>query len=116
MSAHSLKELAIRYFREKGYIILEEDSRLEGVDGILRSFDLIVSKGGKKQPVWIKPWNRTVGVNVAINMDKASNAVGLTQPIIIAEKFSAHAKAYANRKSITLLTKRGIQRALRYRR
>jgi hypothetical protein len=116
MSAPTLKELVIRYFKEKGYTIIEENSRLEGNDGITRSFDLIVSKGDRKQPVWIKPWNRTVGVNVVINMDKASNAVGLIHPIIVAEKFSAHAKAYANRKAITLLTKRGIQRAIRYRR
>lgn len=109
----TLLELAIRYFKSKGYKITESPT-LEGTDGVLKSFDLIVSKGNESHVVWIKPWKRTVGINVVINMDKASSAVGLTKPIVIAEKFSAHAKAYAHRKAVTLLTKRGIQRMLRY--
>jgi len=115
MSKLSLKELTIQYFKKKGYKILEENSLIEGTDGITRRFDLIIAKGNEKQPVWIKPWKRTVGVNIVINIDKAANTTKLGKPIIIAEKFSVHAKAYAHRKSITLLTKRGIQSALRYR-
>jgi len=115
MSKLSLKELAMQYFKKKGYKILEENSMIEGTDGVTKKFDLIVSKGNERQPVWIKPWKRTVGVNIVINIDKAANTAKLANPIMVAEKFSAHAKAYAHRKSITLLTKRGIQRALRYR-
>lgn len=109
----TLLELAIRYFKSKGYKIIESPT-LEGTDGVLKNFDLMVSKGNESHVVWIKPWKRTVGINVVINIDKASSAVGLTKPIVIAEQFSAHAKAYAHRKSVTLLTKRMMQRTLRY--
>ena len=82
---------------------------VEGFSGLPRRFDLVVvERGGGRRPVWIKDWKRTVGVNMVINLDKASMDVGLSNPILISEKFSGHAKAYANRQGITLLTRREI--------
>ena len=109
---HSLMDLARKYFRKKGYRV-EENAFLEGFSGLTRRFDLIIQRGSERRVVWIKDWNRTVGVNIIISMDKASSDVGLTRPIIISDKFSGHAKAYANRRGITLLTKREILRYLR---
>ena len=85
---------------------------LEGLSGVSRKFDLIIRRGKEKRSVWIKDWNRTVGVNMIINIDNAAEDVGLAKPIIIAEKFSGHAKAYANRRAITLLSKQQILRLL----
>jgi hypothetical protein len=65
------------------------------------------------QGVWIRDWNRTIGINVVINLDRASEDVDFSNPILIGEKFSDHAKAYANRRKITLLTKRQILTSLR---
>lgn len=108
-----LVELAIRYFKKEGYKVERETTTLEGFSGISRKFDLIVQKGRLVQGVWIRDWNRTIGVNVVINFDKASEDVGLSNPILIGEKFSDHAKAYANRRKIMLLTKRQIAPRLR---
>ncbi|MEM3641123.1 MAG: hypothetical protein QXH37_04300 [Candidatus Bathyarchaeia archaeon] len=108
-----LVELAIRYFKKEGYKVDPEDTTLEGFSGIQRKFDLKVQKGRSVQAVWIRDWKRTIGINVIINLDKASEDVGLSNPIIIGEKFSDHAKAYANRRKITLLTKRQIILSLR---
>jgi hypothetical protein len=49
---------------------------------------------------------------MVINMDKASEDVGFSNPIMVSEKFSGHAKAYANRMGVTLLTRRQILRRL----
>jgi hypothetical protein len=103
----------IRYFRKEGYKVEEGDTAFEGFSGISRQFDLIVRKGQVSQGVWIRDWDRTIGVNVVINADKASEDVGLSSPIVIGEKFSDHAKSYANRKKITLLTKRHMSLSLR---
>ena len=111
MSRLSLAKLAVKYFRQNGYKI-ETDAILEGVSGVSRKFDLIIRRGKEKCAVWIKDWNRTVGVNMVINIDNAADDVGFTKSIIIAEKFSGHAKAYANRRGITLLSKRQILRLL----
>jgi hypothetical protein len=111
MSRLSLANLAVKYFRQNGYQT-ERDTVLEGVSGVSRRFDLVIRRGKEKRSVWIKDWNRTVGVNMVINIDKAAEDVGFPKPIIIAEKFSGHAKAYANRRGVTLLSKQQILRLL----
>lgn len=106
-----LIDLITTYFRQRGYEI-EMDVILEGVSGLPRKFDLIIRKGSEQRMVWIKDWKRTVGVNMIINVDRASSDVGFSNPIVVSEKFSGHAKAYANRRGVTLLTKREIMRRL----
>ena len=104
----SLTRLAKRYFRNKGYRV-ENDIVEEGSSGVPRNFDLLVSRAKEKRVVQILDWKRTVGVNVIINLDKASEDIGLKKPIVISNKFSSHAKAYANRKSMLLLTRHDLQ-------
>jgi hypothetical protein len=111
MSRLALAELAMKYFRQNGYKT-EKDAIMEGTSGIIHKFDLIIRRGKEKRSVWIKDWNRTVGVNMIIKIDNAADDIGYPKPIIIAEKFSGHAKAYANRRSITLLSKQQILRQL----
>jgi len=108
-----LRELAVRYFKKEGYKVSHENAALEGFTGISRKFDLIVQKGRVEQGVWIRDWNRTIGVNVIIGLDMASDDVGLSNPIMIGEKFSDHAKSYSNRRKITLLTRQKIAMSLR---
>ncbi|MGB9676160.1 MAG: hypothetical protein ACPL0C_03110 [Candidatus Bathyarchaeales archaeon] len=112
-TASELFNLAIKYLKKEGYKIEQEKTVLEGRTGVLRKFDLIVQRGRVTQGVWIRDWNRTIGINVIINLDKASEDAGLSSPILIGEKFSDHAKAYANRRKITLITKRQILTSLR---
>jgi hypothetical protein len=108
-----LVESAVRYFKKEGFKVEQEKTTLEGFTGISRKFDLIVQKGRLAQGVWIKDWNRTIGVNLIINIDKAIEDVGLSGATILGEKFSDHAKSYANRRKITLLTKRQMTLTLR---
>lgn len=100
--------LAVHYFKKEGYRVNRENVTLEGFSGETRHFDLIVQKGRMEQGVWVRDWNRTVGVNLIIGLDSASEDVGLGSPIMIADKFSDHAKSYSNRRKITLLTKQKI--------
>ncbi len=108
-----LVDLAAQYFKKEGYKVINEDSALEGFSGISRKFDFIVQKGRVEQGVWVRDWNRTIGVNIIIGLDTASADVGLSNPIVIGEKFSDHAKSYSNRRKITLLTKQKIATSLR---
>jgi galactitol-specific phosphotransferase system IIB component len=103
----------MRYFKKEGFSIEQDATTFEGFSGIKQKFDLIVQKGHVTQGVWIRDWNRTIGVNIIINIDKASSDVGLASPIIVGEKFSDHAKAYANRRKITLLTTQQVMMRLR---
>ena len=112
MSDGSICDLVSTYFQRRGYTI-EKDVSLDGYSGLSRKFDLSVRKGSEQRLVWIREWKRTVGVNIIINIDKASTDVGFPNPIIISEKFSGHAKAYANRRGVTLIQKGTITRELR---
>ncbi len=103
-----LVDLAVKYFKKEGYKVNSENAVLEGYSGITRHFDLVVQKGRLEQGVWVRDWNRTIGVNIIIGLDTASDDVGLSNPIMIGEKFSDHAKSYSNRRKITLLTKQKI--------
>jgi galactitol-specific phosphotransferase system IIB component len=108
-----LLQSAIRYFKKEGYSIERDETAFEGFTGVSWKFDLVVQKGHVQQGVWVKDWNRTIGVNLVINIDKASEDVGLASPIIIGDKFSDHAKSYANRRKITLLPKQKMLLSLR---
>ena len=108
-----LMDLAVQYFKKEGYKINREAAALEGFSGISRRFDLVVQKGRLEQGVWIRDWNRTIGVNVIISLDTASDDVGFSNPIIIGDKFSDHAKSYSNRRKVMLLTKQKIATGLR---
>jgi hypothetical protein len=108
-----LFDLAMQYFKKEGYKLRQEETTLEGFSGISRRFDFIVQKGRTEQGVWIRDWNRTIGVNVIIGIDTASDDVGMSNPIMIGEKFSDHAKSYSNRRKITLLTRQKIVGSLR---
>jgi hypothetical protein len=104
-SRSRLVGLAVSYFKKEGYRVNSENAFLEGHSGVTRHFDLIVQKGRLEQGVWVRDWNRTIGVNVIINLDTSSEDVDLSSPIMIGEKFSDHAKSYSNRRKITLLTR-----------
>jgi hypothetical protein len=103
-----LIDSAVSYFKKEGYKVKGELVQLEGSSGVMRQFDLVVQKGRDEQAVWIRDWNRTIGVNVIIGLDMASADVQMPNPIMIGEKFSDHAKSYSNRRKITLLTKQKL--------
>jgi len=111
MRGVSLIDLAAKYFRQRGYKI-EKNTVLEGLSGLPHNFDLVIRKDEERRLVWIRDWKRTVGVNMVINMDKASADVGFPNPMMVSGKFSGHAKAYANRRGVTLFTKRQMMQGL----
>jgi hypothetical protein len=108
----NLKELVKNYYTQKGYTITENPT-LDGFSGITHTFDLLIQKSQEKRLVWMRDWNRTVGVNMTIKMDNAAEDVAIPKPIMISQQFSHHAKAYANRRGLILLTKTEIQQRSR---
>ncbi|MEM1586239.1 MAG: restriction endonuclease [Candidatus Bathyarchaeia archaeon] len=114
MSRQPLTKLAIQYFMRRGYTIdRSQTGESDQESPSPKKSPLIVRRGSETYPVWIKEWNRTVGVNIIINIDKLAQSMGFTNPIIVAEKFSEHAKAYANRKGIRLLTRPDLLRGIK---
>lgn len=111
-SGSGLSDIALSYFKKEGFKVKSEATTMEGNSGVTRLFDFIVQKGHEDHAVWLRDWNRTIGVNIIINLDTASADVGLAKPIMIGEKFSDHAKSYSNRRQIVLLTKHKMTTSL----
>lgn len=107
MSEKALLSLTAAFFERNGYAV-SYNAQLEGFSGLLHTFDILLTKEKEERPVFVKDWDRTVGVDIIIKMDKAAADVGLYNPIIVSERFSDHAKAYSNRRGITLMSKRDI--------
>jgi hypothetical protein len=104
----SLLDQAVDYFRRKGYVV-ELNVMLEDLAGFKFEFDMLVKKGESAQVVRVFDWERSVGVNMVINVDRAAEEVGKPSPIIVAKKFSDHAIHYARRRGLTLLTEEGLR-------
>jgi hypothetical protein len=98
--------LVTKLYERRGYQI-KHTVTMEGNSGLIQSFNLFATKTGASHVIQIMDWKRTVGVNMVI-LDKAATDVGIPNAVIVAEKFSDHAKAYAKRRGLTLLTKQEL--------
>ena len=101
-----------KYFTKLGYDFVEGE-QLYGYSGQLRYFDLLLSGKGNKRLVVVFEWKKTVGIDMIIKTDRAALDVNFERPIIIAKKFSDHARAYANRRGLSLITSQEIMSTIR---
>ena len=92
MLREPLMKLAIEYFRRRGYKIERVGQSGASSSTGSSKIDFIIIKQDEMHPVLVKEWNRTVGVNVVINFDKASQDKRFSNPILVSEKFSEHAR------------------------
>ena len=107
MAEKSLLSLTAEFFERMGYTV-DYNAKFEGFSGLLHTFDLLIKMSKDERPVLVKDWDRTVGVDIIIKVDKASEDIYLPNPIVVAERFSDHAKAYSNKRGVTLITKREV--------
>jgi len=86
---------------------------LKGISGRSYSFDILLKgKDGERRIVWVKDWNRYVGINVVIALDVAAEDVRIPNPIMVGRGFSENVRAYSRRRGITLITERQILSSL----
>ncbi|MEM2094769.1 MAG: restriction endonuclease [Candidatus Bathyarchaeia archaeon] len=100
--------LAKRYFESQGYSV-EQGVTIDSISGIPYSFDLQAWKRDEVYLVYVKDWKRTVGVNMVMKIDKAVEEVGFGKAVLVANKFSDHAKSFSMRRGIRLLTPRELK-------
>jgi len=103
LSARSLTDNVVKLFRKRGYAV-KQKALFEGLSGLVYVFDLLITKDEEKRIVSIKNYAKTVGVNEVIKLDRAAADVNTSNPIVIGNKFSDHAKAYSRRRGVTIMT------------
>lgn len=111
MGQAGLLSSAEHYFERQGYST-ERNVVLDSASGIPRLFELQAKKKGEVCLVYVRDWDRTVGINMVINIDKAVEDVGSGRPVFVANKFSDHARSFSTRRGILLLTLRELGQRL----
>ncbi|MEM3692936.1 MAG: hypothetical protein QXI39_02805 [Candidatus Bathyarchaeia archaeon] len=108
----SLIEMALEYFRIRGFEC-QAPAILRGISGKSYRFDIVLrGKDGKRRVVWVKDWNRYVGINVIIALDVASEDVRIPNPVMVGRGFSDNVRTYSRRRGISLITDREILSSL----
>lgn len=111
-----LKEIVKNYF-EKKYLYTEINKFLIGKSGQKWNFDSLIKIPESENDcfgVFIKDWNRSIGVNQVRLLEKACVDMGFTGGLIIGNNFSCHAKTYGNNKGIQIVTKSELIYKSRY--
>ncbi|MBS7610021.1 hypothetical protein KEJ36_00350 [Candidatus Bathyarchaeota archaeon] len=104
--------MALEYFRRRGFKC-QAPAILNGISGRSYRFDILLKgKAREKRVVWVKDWNRYVGINVIIALDVASEDVGIPNPIMVGRGFSDNVRTYSQRRGISLITDREILSSL----
>ncbi|MFX0097225.1 MAG: restriction endonuclease [Candidatus Hodarchaeota archaeon] len=108
MQKRSLKELAVEFFETQGYKVTEDE-----IVKSKYSIDLLIKEREDiLHGVVVKDWKRTVGVNVLLRLDRAISKAGLQQGIVVGPSFSSHARSYANKRKIKLITYSEVRKHL----
>jgi hypothetical protein len=107
MSEKSLISLTINHFKRRGFEV-ERDVLIFGISRMPQAFDLRAKKGDKEYFIYVREWNRTVGINMIIKIDRAIEDAGYGEAIFVAKKFSDHARSYSARRGMLLLTPREL--------
>lgn len=108
----TLKGLVKDYFSKK-YLFQELSNSVVGNSGQKWNFDAIIKTDDAKFGVFIKDWNRSIGINQVRLLEKACIDCKFDGGLIIGNVFSSHAKSYGANKGVQVVLKGDIIRKTR---
>lgn len=111
-SPQTLKGLVKDYFSQK-YLFQELFNSVVGSSGQKWNFDAIINTDDAKFGVFIKDWNRSIGINQVRLLEKACIDCMFDGGLIIGNVFSSHAKSYGANKGVQVVLKGDIIRKTR---
>lgn len=108
----TLKDLVKDYFSKK-YLFEELEKHVIGQSGQKWNFDAIIKTNDAKFGVFIKDWNRSIGINQVRLLEKACIDCKFDGGLIIGNIFSSHAKSYGANKGVQVVLKGELVRKTR---
>jgi hypothetical protein len=111
-SQPTLKTLVKDYFSRK-YLFQELSNSVVGNSGQKWNFDAIIKTDDARFGVFIKDWNRSIGINQVRLLEKACIDCKFDGGLIIGNVFSSHAKSYGANKGVQVVLKGDIIRKTR---
>ena len=105
----NLKKIAKNYFGNRYlYNELAEGNALQGKSGQKWNFDGVVEAQNCKFGVFIKDWNRSIGVHQVRLLEKACLDMGFDGGLLVGNYFSSHVKTYGQNKGVHIVSKSEI--------
>ncbi|MCP4761865.1 MAG: restriction endonuclease [archaeon] len=101
----TLKDIVEDYLSKKYLYENLQKTPVSGNSGQKWNFDGLVKTNDSTFGVFIKDWNRSIGVNQVRLLEKACLDMGFQGGLIIGNYFSSHAKSYGKTKGVQIVTK-----------
>jgi hypothetical protein len=98
----ALRELVRQYFSRK-YDYSEPSVPIRGKSGQKWKFDAIITYNDQKYGVFIRDWDRSIGVNQIRQLEKACRDTKCDGGIIVGRLFSAHAENFGENLGIQVI-------------
>jgi hypothetical protein len=113
-----LKQIVKNYFSKK-FLYEELGKSTVGRSGQKWNFDGIIRVTNEDENnscfgVFIKDWNRSIGVNQVRLLEKACIDMNFDGGLIVGNNFSSHAKTYGRSKGVQIVTKSELIFKLQY--
>jgi hypothetical protein len=101
-------KIIVKDYLSRKYMYEELQNSLPGKSGQKWNFDAVVTSnqsGINKFGVFIKDWDRSIGVNQVRLLEKACIDMGFQGGLIIGNNFSSHARVYGKNKGVQIVTR-----------
>lgn len=104
----NLRDLVKIYFSRK-YQYEEPTAPIRGKSGQKWKFDALITYHDQKYGIFIRDWNRSIGINQIRQLEKACRDTKCAGGIIIGENFSAHAENFGENLGIQVIDRFTLQ-------
>lgn len=108
----TLEELTRLFFSRK-YEYVEPTELIRGRSGQKWKFDAFIKYNGDKYGVFIKNWNRSIGVNQIRQLEKACRDTKCAGGIIIGDNFSSQAEIFGETLGIQVVNRHKLESKMR---
>ena len=103
----NLIELTEEFFGQK-FNVTRPENFIRGESGYKWNFDLLVQDNEDKYGVFVKQWNRSIGVNQVRQLQKACRDTDCVGGILVGDQISPNARKFATNMGIQVFTRHKI--------
>ncbi|MHA1745534.1 MAG: restriction endonuclease [Promethearchaeota archaeon] len=109
----NLTDLAHQFFSRKyECIIPPPDSTIRGRSGQKWKFDMILKFNDQNYGIFVRSWNRSIGVNQIRQLEKACRDTKFAGGLIVGNQFSSNAEIYGENLGIQIVDRATLIRKL----
>ncbi len=106
-----LKELTETFFSRKFEYSVPE-APIKGRSGQKWKFDALINYNDQQYGVFIREWNRSIGVNQIRQLEKACRDLSLAGGLIIGDTFSSNAEIFGENLGIQVIDRGTLVRKM----